>query len=153
MSELSDAVNKLGIQLTANHIMLVTPPKDNWAHDLWDVTLSYQGRQFNTEYRTGLGHRTIHAWAKKHAQSNDLIFLAKNQFSAVKTPNVADVVYSLLMDAHYADQTFSDWCENVGFDTDSRKALDVYLRCQDTYNQMVKLLGYDTFSQLVGLEH
>jgi hypothetical protein len=41
--------------------------------------------------------------------------------------------YSLLscmsMDSYQSD-SFEDWCDNFGYDTDSRKALDTFLKCQ-----------------------
>ena len=36
-----------------------------------------------------------------------------------------------MMDSGTCDQSFDDWCDNLGFDTDSRKALDTYLACQE----------------------
>jgi hypothetical protein len=34
-------------------------------------------------------------------------------------------------DAVGSAQTFDDWCSNYGYDTDSRKALQIYMDCQE----------------------
>ena len=45
------------------------------------------------------------------------------------TPTAASVLYSLLADASADGESFSDWCTNYGYDTDSRKALATYEAC------------------------
>lgn len=47
-------------------------------------------------------------------------------------PDALSIVHSFWMDASGADETFDDWCLNLGYDTDSRKALETYLACQST---------------------
>ena len=47
-----------------------------------------------------------------------------------KQPSLDDVLHSLVMDAEAEEMGFADWCATFGYDTDSRKALDVYLSCQ-----------------------
>jgi hypothetical protein len=59
----------------------------------------------------------------------------------LKPPQVADVIYSLVMDSPAADTTFEDWCSEFGYDTDSRKALETYLLCQENGVKIRKLLG------------
>jgi hypothetical protein len=64
-----------------------------------------------------------------------------NGRTVLKPPQVADVVFSLVMDSSAADTTFEDWCSECGYDTDSRKALETYLLCQSNGTQIRKLLG------------
>lgn len=47
-------------------------------------------------------------------------------------PDLDDVMYSLLMDASYiaCSDSFEEWAENMGMDTDSRKAEASYKACQ-----------------------
>lgn len=54
-----------------------------------------------------------------------------------------DVVVALLHDASGADNTFEDWCSNCGYDTDSRRAMDMYLTCQKTLTWCRKWFGLD----------
>lgn len=172
MSNLSRVVSKLGIKLTATHKGLVIPPEntkgDKWEHDLWSVTLSYQGRELTTEYRTGLGHRKMAQGTKKTHNGLTTFYYslhnggtpnytttqaAQAGLLVVKTPDVADVVLSLIVDSSCAEHTFDEWCSEFGYDTDSRKALDTYLKCQENYIKLRQLLGSATFTELVGLEH
>lgn len=53
----------------------------------------------------------------------------------------AQVIYSLIMDAQCSSESFEDFCFNCGYDTDSRKALDTYLACQESGRTVRKLLG------------
>jgi hypothetical protein len=46
-------------------------------------------------------------------------------------PTVANVLHSLFMDASAADESFSDWCDNLGYSDDSIKALNTYKACCD----------------------
>lgn len=57
------------------------------------------------------------------------------------TPTLPNVVHSLMRDAECANDTFADFCANCGYDTDSRRALDVYLACQGIGVKMRRLLG------------
>lgn len=71
----------------------------------------------------------------------------------VKTHNeLIGAFECLFMDATTDD--FEDWCSNCGYDTDSRKALSIYRKCQKQTTKLEKLLGYsinenwETFSTL-----
>lgn len=68
-------------------------------------------------------------------------------------PSCADVLYCLLLDANAMDETFEEWCANVGFDTDSRKALETYLECQTSGIRLRKAIGHTAFRALQGKEH
>jgi hypothetical protein len=93
--------------------------RDNaWACDQWRVTISNNLGCWSTDYFTGLGHRTKpkQSWAKPMP----------------KKPSIADVLYSLFLDADAADYNFSDWCDMFGCSDDSIKALNVYRQCLET---------------------
>lgn len=62
---------------------------------------------------------------------------------AVLDPTVDDVLASLISDASAADETFEDWCESYGYDTDSRKAEATYRDCAAARPQLLRLLGDD----------
>lgn len=40
-------------------------------------------------------------------------------------------------------ETFGDWCSSYGYDTDSRKALDTYLACQESEERSRRFFGAD----------
>lgn len=165
MSELEDKLNTLGIEMESKHLNLVIPSKvqkDAWAHDLWEIQLKFQKQSFTTIYRTGLGHRVLGLGVKKTAQgkyyradTTDLTLeraCEKHLLKPVK-PSVADVIHSLMMDSDGSDQPFEDWCYNFDYNNDSIKALNIYLECQKTKTQMIKLFGIELYNSLVGLEH
>ncbi len=164
-TELEKAVSSLGITLNAKHLQCVMLPKttkqDKWSHDAWEITLSYQGREMTTSYHTGLGHRTHFPNVKKRGttysgplgDANSIEKATAMGYTKPVTPDVADVVFSLVMDASCGEYTFNDWCSEFGYDTDSRKALDTYLQCQENSVKVRKLLTSPTFNSLSGLEH
>lgn len=59
-------------------------------------------------------------------------------------PNLVDVVQPLLCDAEGVDaRTFDEWAGDYGYDTDSRRALEIYLHCQEIARVMRQLFGAD----------
>ena len=132
--------------------------EDKQKMDSFQVTLSYQGREMTTTFKMGLGHRIVDKIARyeldkyglgKYAgkkipyniKSSYRVILEK--FPKATQPEIADVLYCLLSDALYGQDTFEDFCYNYGYDTDSRKALEIYLVCQKTEKDLRKLLGND----------
>ena len=93
----------------------IVKKSDNWQDtaDQWLVTIG--GQVF--DYFTGIGHR-------------------KDDIS--QKPKLDDVLYALIGDASASEESFDDWCSNFGYDTDSRKALETYLQCQETATKLRK---------------
>jgi hypothetical protein len=60
-----------------------------------------------------------------------------------KLPKIGDVLCCLLQDAQSGSETFDDFCRSFGYDTDSRKAFDIYLKCQQCLNAMQRAFGAD----------
>lgn len=48
---------------------------------------------------------------------------------ALPDPTTADLMHSYLTD--YVDESFEDWCNQFGFSTDSRRALQAYEQCKE----------------------
>lgn len=127
--------------------------------DAWECEFTKTGaREVAQEFDffTGLGLRAPATYfQKKQAQyqfngltANDIsrrTNYALQYFSAVeklrkpKAPSAASVLYSLVLDSEAGNETFYDWCGNLGFDTDSRKALATYEACQNNSNKLRKL--------------
>lgn len=114
---------------------------DLWQHDKWVVIIN--GQQF--DYSTGLGHREAKKWdadKKEFARlmrmqpKKELVNLQNHNnklqaVSKVKPLNIDDVLYSLIIDSDANDYTFEDWADNFGYDTDSRKAEQIYHACKE----------------------
>ena len=64
------------------------------------------------------------------------------------SPTVADVVYSLMMDASEVDQSFKNWCSDFGYSDDSIKALNTYRQCQETRDALMVMFGSKVFEQI-----
>lgn len=100
----------------------------------WRVTISSREREFGTLYRAGMGH--------------------KSNLGHPLVPKLSDVLSCLLLDASCVEgESFEGWAENFGHSTDSRKALESYLSCQNTAMNLRKLLGQGLLNTLSELEH
>lgn len=67
-------------------------------------------------------------------------------------PHPADVIACLFLDASMADQTFADWCGDLGYSDDSIKARAVYDECQRTRSALLRIMGSaEAFDKLADL--
>jgi hypothetical protein len=97
-----------------------------WEHFAWSVKIGSEV----FEYKTGLGH------AKKPKKWNGITY---GEPIPLK-PKIRHVLHAIASDAQCAQDTFEDFCSNLGYDTDSRRALDTYLKCQDNGHKLRKAL-------------
>lgn len=109
--------------------------RDGWECDNWTMHLYHadnvkrvKGAELFSPYYTGLGHRS--------------------KQGTPRTPHIAGILHSLLMDASSGEELFSDFCANFGFDTDSRKALAMYLECQETGEKLRKVFSGEALDTL-----
>jgi hypothetical protein len=56
-------------------------------------------------------------------------------------PDPLGLLYSLVMDSSAADTSFEDWASEYGYDTDSRKALEIFQQCQDQTRKFRRVVG------------
>lgn len=59
-------------------------------------------------------------------------------------PHPADVLHSIIMDSSASAQSFESWCDEYGYDSDSRKALSTYEACQRNADRLAKVLDTAT---------
>lgn len=118
-------------------------PLKNWrdSSDAWLVVIN--GQHF--DYYTGVGHREINKvtvlgtkWDYDYIKKNRhrLCIDVLVQVSKPVAPKFDSVLACLVQDAIGSAQTFDDWCSDFGYDTDSRKALQTYLDCQETAKKL-----------------
>lgn len=128
----------------------------NWKCDAWKIVFTRTDRpalRFDLDYSRGVGHR-------KHKPSSSgghpslkgvrKGTLAYEEWEARKVavePHPAGPLYSVIMDDPRGEG-FEGWCSNFGYDTDSRKALDIYLRCQANTERALKFFGHDLLARL-----
>ncbi|MEK7499295.1 MAG: hypothetical protein AAB649_01675 [Patescibacteria group bacterium] len=69
-------------------------------------------------------------------------------------PSAADVLSCLLSDTSGYDfnDSFEDWCSEYGYDTDSRRAKDIYEKCRKISVKLHRLLD-DDFDEFARAEH
>ncbi len=56
-------------------------------------------------------------------------------------PKPEDVMSALISDARADDQTFEEWSSDFGYDTDSRKAFELFHRCAEIGKKLRVFLG------------
>lgn len=66
---------------------------------------------------------------------------AFDQWTEPTPPEAPDVLHSLFSDAQSGNESFAEFCGNLGYDEDSRKALDTYLTCQRIAQDLLRFLG------------
>jgi hypothetical protein len=134
-----------------------------WQHFLWACTLEYQGRTYTTEYRLGLGHCTKGRTHKVPCEivTNDIARALKpygriaiadvEGYVTPTAPSLVDVLGSLTSDASAAlhCRDFEDFCNEYGYDTDSRAAEKVYAACTQVHFELYKLLGGGLYETLL----
>ena len=125
-------------EFTQNHLGLFITD-DLWMHDKWTVIIN--GQDF--EYSTGIGNRVeldrfkrdefkriMNKNPKKDKANLALYIDELKKVSKVKPLNIDDVLYSLVLDSQFSNETFDDFCDNLGYDNDSMKANETYRACQ-----------------------
>jgi hypothetical protein len=120
-------------------------PLKNWSDesDQWLVVIN--GQRF--DYYTGIGHRKIDmttCWGTKWSGDSKYVIQNRHKLrisvlvecSKPVTPKFDSILACLVHDAVGSAQTFDDWCSGYGYDTDSRKALQSYIGCQETAKKL-----------------
>lgn len=118
-----------------------------WAHSLFTVRFVRGKSAIETSYRQGTGHRVstpltclgkeaeeVGAGAPKYLET---VYRGASVIKIyVKKPSPASVLSCLLSDASLGAELFADFCTDMGYDEDSRKALAIYEECQKTAAQL-----------------
>lgn len=151
--------------------------KDDWQSDKWVVSFN----EHDFEYYTGIGHRIAknnytftQADERTIKKLKDIWGLERMPHLMKATgdkvlrrgggktisdlretytvpPTQANVLYCLLLDAAAHMYTFQEWCNEYGYDTDSRKALDMYMECQATHDKLRDIFTYEQEDKLRSL--
>lgn len=122
-----------------------TDRKADWKETCfhWSVSLSYGGRTMRVDYYMGAAHVT----KERRPFKNAYVIPGKPI-----PPDSGSVLSSLLLDASACEQTFDDWCADLGYNSDSRKDLALYLECQESGKRLRTLLGAD-YSKFASAEN
>lgn len=144
--------------------------RDKWECDEWRLTLKMEfapgdSRIEHFEYFTGLGLRAeatpqIRAQARMSfpgLTQNDITrrtnwgrqYLAHVEYlRKPQAPHVADLLHSLILDSSAVSQSFESWCQEYGYDSDSRKAEATYRACQQNADKLAHIFNANDISAL-----
>jgi hypothetical protein len=122
---------------------------DRGPQDAGDTKWNREARHFHCRITVGPRERYL-ALTKGGDQSYDFQF---SQGSGIKqAPKLIDLFDSLRSDASCAAGSFDDFCGDLGYDSDSRRALATYEACAETRADLLRILGRDQFNALMESE-
>jgi hypothetical protein len=98
----------------------------SWPADHWKCVLRVSRAQMTVYFSKGVGHDG-------------------------KRPGVDEVLDCLASDASSVDNArgFEDWCSELGYDTDSRKAEKTFKTCEEQARKLKALLGDSAYRTLL----
>lgn len=151
--KIDDYLASIGATLLATY--LHQTKRDAWECDAWSVQIKTTKHSEAVPFFTGLGLRAKPTPLQKRAAQRSVGLMLTDQKNRTrmyrrylahvetlrkpKAPEAASVLHSLLLDAQALEQSFYDWAGDLGFDTDSRKALATYEACCESGQTMRKL--------------
>ena len=136
--QINDCLKVAGVTFSAS-CLGVTEALDSEMFE-YRVTLKNEGtkKAFTLPFYKGLGHC--------------LKYRAFGSLEKLVIPaNATEVLYALLNDAQACEYSFDEWCDSYGYDTDSRKALDTYLKCQESDKHLRSVIPAKQLEQLQAL--
>lgn len=120
-------------------VYLCETVRGDWKCDAWAIMID--GERF--EYFTGLGHRKVPGGYKPKKPYEIGYVQAKRA-----EPKIEDVLYNLILDSDALDTSFDYWCDELGYDTDSRKAFDTYQACCENAKKIKQLFDSATIAAM-----
>lgn len=129
------------------------------AMDRWECTFYSHPRDFveSFDFYTGLGLRSAPKWGYgisvydgSHLPPRPGTLLHKQWMELAKpvAPHPADVLYSLIRDSEAVGMSFANWCSELGYDSDSRKAYATYEECQCNADKLHKVFQKNDITAL-----
>jgi len=140
-----------------------------WQCLRYSVLLKFNGREIiETNFSFGIGHVNISAvkvppstiipgwpndeagflavWQRKpnaNFTDKEMQLRVAQRLARLQklNPTLPSVLYSLLSESTAYGQTFEDWCGDLGYDTDSRKAEEIFKACESTGRKLSKIDG------------
>ena len=112
----------------------------------WRAIVANEDRRtYQVTYRAGLAHSRRVTDYREGATHDPK---GRGGWLLPTEPKARDILESLQVDCRSADHdTFEDFADEFGYDSDSRKAEAIYNACRKTRSEMRKLLGaeFDAF--------
>ncbi len=125
--------------------------RDDWKHDKWECVFTKNRVIESFEFSTGLGHRKPDESLMAKMSAHSLAKVSKrmraweNHYKRFPdkpvAPHEADVLHSMILDSSAVDQSFASWCDEYGYDSDSRKAESTYRACQENADKLSRVFS------------
>jgi hypothetical protein len=130
----------------------------------WRVTFASPKRgAFALDYSQGIGHvpgnqiaRTLYdeqimgkPWETGRYNPNP-----RGSFAVTRplpAPSAADILYCIVLDDTCEHSSFEDWASDMGYDTDSRKAEQIYNQCREQSRDARRILGRELMTEAAEL--
>lgn len=114
----------------------------DWACDQWNVQMfsPLSRPTIHFPFYTGLGHRVV--------KKGQRLWPGEKPQATPKAPHIASVIHSLMLDSGALDESFDNWCDNFGYNSDSIKAFNTYRECCELGKKFRPLFDRDTYQQL-----
>lgn len=80
------------------------------------------------------------------------IIAMRGPLYVLQLPTAEDVLNSLRWDALSAAPTFEEFCQDLDYSPDSRRAEEIYNKCCQLERQLRALLGREAYAELENLE-
>lgn len=129
--------------------------KNGWDHFLYSVSIGEGSSMFTTQYKCGLGHIELKPKGKycpmpspPYKKGTIAYKQWAEQAYQPKKPKNSDIMYSLLLDSEASSYSFSEWCDNFGYESDSIKALNIYQACCNIGKQLNKVFSQEQLQQM-----
>ena len=168
-AEIDNLIEELALTCAATFLPTPQPADKVPSPQLhWSVTLTGNGHTLVTSYTQGCGHVLGYKqpWFRKKTyedrqRDRDMRRVCENgklepqptrESSSVykelrkcggkqPAPLLRDVLWSLIMDSDALEYSFDEWASNLGYNPDSRKALEIFLLCQKNSTSLQKIVG------------
>ena len=144
-ADLDTAENRIDAMLQTRGVkysarLVGATKRDNWECDAWRVSFVRGNAAMETDYFTGTGHRKSRTPNKKQGQFGYMP-------PSPVTPSAASVLYSLCLEAEAESESFQNWCDNFGYNSDSISALNTYQACEKIARDMYRVFDRQTVAQ------
>ncbi len=169
-TEILAVVKALGLSITAKFVPFSQSRHKKEKHPSlnWDVTLLRNDKEIvTTPYMAGSGHCPANTVSNKVERDHRIIFECETGMRSTGVnflgarqpevrhrsekinPNMLDVLYCLVSDSSVLDcPSFEDWASELGYDTDSRKAENIYATCLGNSLKLRAAIGEDGLQKL-----
>lgn len=116
-----------------------------WPHYAWLLIIN--GESF--DFKTGTGHATPYyksnyerSWGHRNKKPVGIQVINDSESESwVEVPKADEILDCLFSDEEHGSQNFHDFCDNLGFSSDSLAALDTYRDCMEAGKKFRKAIG------------